>query len=86
MTFTDQQVEWIVVEVIRRLGLMQKEATTELHATTAELTMNDKLITLRSLEGKLTGISRLSVTNRAVVTPAARDELKQRQITLIRQA
>ena len=86
MTFTEQQVEWIVVEVIRRLGLMQKDAGVETNSPSAELTLNDKLITLRSLEGKLTGISRLSVSNRAVVTPAVRDELKQRQITLIRQA
>jgi len=86
MTFTEQQVERIVVEVIRRLGLMHNDAAAEPHSNTAELTLNDKVITLRLLEGRLTGISRLSVSNRAIVTPAVRDELNQRQITLVRKA
>lgn len=83
MTFTEQQVEWIVLEVIRRLS-QQGVAVGERNSTTVELTMSDKVITLRTLEGKLSGISRLSVSNRAVVTPAARDELRHRKIELIR--
>ena len=101
MTFTEQQVEWIVVEVLRRLGFgvaMGREAN---HGSPAanppssaapptathldELRFNDGVITLWLIEGRLRGVTRVIIPPRAVVTPAVKDELKQRQIELVRE-
>jgi hypothetical protein len=90
MTFTQEQVERIVVEVIRRLGLLEDSATRvavgERSSTTAELRLSDKVITTRTIENRLTGVSRLLVPPKAIVTPAVKDELKARKIELVRQA
>ncbi|MCU0877702.1 MAG: hypothetical protein MUF06_07970, partial [Pirellulaceae bacterium] len=81
MTFTPEQVERIVLEVIRRLGLLSAGsagvavgeqtgvAASKHSSTTAELTLSDKVITIRSIEGRLAGIERLVVAAKAVVTP-----------------
>ena len=76
MTFTEEQVAAIVVEVIRRLRLLdsnQGVAVDERSSTTAELTLTDKLVTTRTIETRLSGVSRLLVNSRAVVTPAVKD-------------
>jgi len=80
MTFTEQQVETIVLEVLRRLGLVESSSQN----TGSELSLADHVVTMRSVEGRLTGINRLTVDPRAVVTPAVKDELKQRHIELVR--
>ena len=92
MTFTEEQVAAIVVEVIRRLGLLDTipkrqrgVAVGERSSTTAELTLTDKVITTRTIENRLTGVHRLLVQPRAVVTPAVKDELKKHKIELVRQ-
>jgi hypothetical protein len=85
MTFTEQQVEWIVVEVIRRLGALadnNRVAVKEHSSVTVELALHDKVITMRSLEGRLSSVTRIVVPPRAVVTPAVKDELKTRRIEL----
>jgi hypothetical protein len=74
----------IVVEVIRRLGLMDTNPKCQ-RGSASDLTLTDKLITTRTIENRLTGVSRLVVPNRAVVTPAVKDELKKHQIELVRQ-
>ena len=80
MTLSEEQVEWIVREVLRRLGVPGDERSSP---PAVELTISESLVTMRSLEGRLTGIKRLVVPQRAVVTPAVKDELKQRQIELV---
>jgi len=85
MTYTEQDVERIVVEVIRRLGLLSSPGSTA-PVNGNELTLAERVVTMRSLEGKLAGIARLVVPARAVVTPSVRDELNDRQIELIRRA
>ena len=80
MTFTEQQVETIVLEVLRRLGLIESSQ----QITSSELSLTDRVVTMRSIEGRLAGIHRLPVGPRAVVTPAVKDELKQRHIELVR--
>ena len=84
MTFSEKQVEWIVVEVIRRLGLLEGEAVDECNANTTELKVPDQVVTLRLLGGRLSDISRVVVSQRAVVTPAVKDELRMRKIELVR--
>lgn len=73
-------VEFIVREVIRRLTSAAPAA-----ASSGELTVGERLITLATLHGKLDGVARVCVSKRAVVTPAVRDELSKRQIELKRQ-
>jgi hypothetical protein len=57
----------------------------ERSSNTADLTFTDKVITTRTIENRLSGVSRLLVPKRAVVTPAVKDELKKHQIELVRQ-
>lgn len=86
MTFTPEQVETIVLEVIRRLGLLKDGvALGERSLTTADLTLTEKVITMRLVEKRLAGITRLVVARRAVVTPAVKDELKKHKVELVRQ-
>jgi microcompartment protein CcmK/EutM len=80
MTYSEQDVERIVLEVIRRLGLVGSPSAT----ATNELAVSERVVTMRSIEGKLAGINRLIVSGRAVVTPAVKDELRQRNIELVR--
>ena len=86
MTFTEQQVEWIVVEVLRRLGVAEGKPRSATAGSAGELRLTERVVTLRSIEGRLAGVTRVVVSARAVITPAARDELKQRTIELIRES
>jgi hypothetical protein len=83
MTFTEQQIEWIVMEVLRRLGVMGDVKTSARAAAANELRLEDRVVTLRSIEGRLSDVTRLVVGPRAIVTPAVKDELKQRKVELI---
>jgi hypothetical protein len=90
MTFTEEQVAAIVVEVIRRLRLLENSQgqgvpVFERSSNTAELTLTEKLVTTRTIENRLTGLKRLLIQRGAVVTPAVKDELKKHQIELVRQ-
>lgn len=93
MTMVDQKydaefMELVVREVIRRLMADGRLSLTGTAAVAAprELQISERLVTLATLSGKLDGIARVVVPRRAVVTPAARDELKQRRIELQRGA
>ena len=82
MTYSEEQVEWIVTEVLRRLGVTQSEQRpASIHG--GELHVADRVVTMRLVAGRLNGVSRLVVPLRAVVTPAVKDELKQRKIELV---
>jgi hypothetical protein len=47
----------------------------------SELKLSEKIITLQSLKGRLDGVTKVIVADRAIVTPAVKDELKDRKIT-----
>lgn len=97
MTLTAEQIDWIVQEVVRRLKALDGQAAVsersaavaggERSSTTAaqanELKLSERVITMRSLEGRLANVSRVVVQPRAVVTPAVKDELKARKIALV---
>jgi len=84
MTFTEEQVERIVVEVLRRLGVAGRVARDERSSSPGtELRITDRVVTMRSIEGRLNGVTQITVRRRAVITPAVRDELKQRKIELV---
>ena len=88
MTFTEADVERIVVEVIRRLRAMESP-----HIPVAgkrnvlvghELVLTERVITMRTIDGRLAGVQRLLVPPKSVVTPAVRDELRTHKIELVR--
>jgi hypothetical protein len=88
MTFTEQEVEKIVVEVIRRLGLLgaAEAERGQAHSNpNGQLDLPDRVVTLRHIEGRLVGVKRVVVQPRAVITPAVQDELRQQKIELVRE-
>ena len=84
MTYTEEQVAAIVVEVIPPAGADRHQPDAPAREF-LDLTLTDKLITTRTIENRLSGVSRLLVPKRTVVTPAVKDELKKHQIELVRQ-
>jgi hypothetical protein len=84
MSFTEQEVERIVLEVLRRLGVSGRVAGDERSSSPGtELRIADRVVTMRLIEGRLKEVTRIVVKRRAVVTPAVKDELKQRKIELV---
>jgi len=79
MTVTPEQLEWIVQEVIRRLRAADGNPP-----AAGDLRLTDHVVTLTALKDRLTSVRRVVVPAKAVVTPAVRDELKSRQIELVR--
>ena len=82
MTLSNEQLEWIVQEVVRRLNGAAKQETAP--PTVQELSINDQLITTYTLEGRLNKVTQLTIATRAVITPAAKDLLKDRGVQLVR--
>ena len=81
MTLTAEEIERIVQEVIRRLTSAGVQVT-RLKPT---LVLEDRLVTLASIEGRLEGIKQLVVLPKAIVTPSVRDELRDKNVELVRQ-
>jgi hypothetical protein len=98
MTLTPEQVERVVAEVVRRLTKVERfsesfgsgtpvsdSQDSESRATTGgTLHIREHLVTMATLDGRLASATRLIVPQRAIVTPQVRDELKKRQIELVR--
>ena len=85
MTFTEADVERIVAEVIRRLRAMESSPAPATPAPIVhDLVLTERVITTRTVEGRLGGVQRLLVPAKAVVTPAVRDELRKHKIELVR--
>jgi hypothetical protein len=83
MTFTEEQFERIVTEVIRRLGLAGAEHNRSAPAAGTDLRLAERVVTMRTIETRLSRVKRVVVEPRAVVTPAVKDELKARKIELV---
>lgn len=81
MRITDEEIERIVREVIRRL----MSAGVRIEKTDSTLKLESRLVTLATIEGQLEGIQQLVVLQKAVVTPSVRDELRDKKIELVRQ-
>lgn len=79
-------VETIVAEVMRRLSAQGVRVTAAEDTGATELEIATRVISLATLSGRLEGIGRLVVKADAVVTPSVRDELRQRNIELVRQS
>ncbi len=88
MKYDLELVEYVVREVIRRLTadgrFVPHNAAPTSPVAQRELTVTDRLVTLATLQDKLEGITQITIARRSVITPAVRDELKQRMIELKR--
>ncbi len=83
MTLSQEQLDWIVNEVVRRvLATLNTDGTKP--ATASTLALDERLITLETLRDRLQGVSTLEVKPKAIVTPAVVDLLKERNVTLRR--
>ncbi|MBM4093641.1 MAG: hypothetical protein FJ276_30175 [Planctomycetes bacterium] len=89
MSDTARYIESVVLEVVRRLGLLTEAASESVgrapdNAAAAKqpLVVTARLITLATLAGKLDNVRRLVVVPNAVVTPAVKDELRRRGIAV----
>src|SRR5438552_2986678 len=78
MNLTQHDIDWIVAEVVRRLKNLSGG-----RQATDPTPISDKVVTLETLR-KYQQQAELVVLSRAIVTPAARDELKKRNIRLVR--
>jgi hypothetical protein len=85
------QLEWIVREVVRRLregsatgAANAASAPAPLPTPDAHIMLPQSLITTATLEHKLAGVTQITISKRAVVTPSARDLLKESNIALTR--
>lgn len=83
MTLNQEQLEWIVSEVVRRLLAATANGAAPSPAA-GTLTLEERLVTLETLRGRLGGVSQLEVKPKAVVTPAVVDFLKECGVKLCR--
>lgn len=94
MQTTSAEIETIIRIVVERLRAMSagKSATSatqpplRVEAPRHALRIEERLVTLESLRGRLEGIQVVEVNPKAVVTPAVMDELRQQKIRLERVA
>lgn len=86
MTLSAEQLEWIVAEVVKRLRAETScgcQSSAKLQAA-GVVEIADKVVTTSTLRDRLEGIASIRVSRRAIVTPAAVDELRQRGVSLVR--
>lgn len=78
---TDADIERIVQEVIRRLLSLGMQVKTKPQET---LAIDDRVISLATIQGRLEGVRQVLVQPKAVVTPSVRDELRYKKIEIVR--
>jgi hypothetical protein len=83
MKLDPEQLEWIVREVLRRLT-DGRETAKHAPMVHGDLYLTDALVTTETLRGRLTDVRRIAVQTKAVVTPAAKDLLRDHDVKLIR--
>ncbi|MCE9606733.1 MAG: hypothetical protein K8U03_17725 [Planctomycetia bacterium] len=92
MNVTADEIERIVRDVMSRLasersvGPKTVETETKQAVVANELVVEGRVVALEDLRGRLPGIARLSIAERAIVTPAVRDLLREKKIALVRRA
>lgn len=64
------------------IGRLVEEVLTRISAPATVVALNSRVLTLAELEGKLDRAEQIIVPPRAVITPAARDELNRRGIAI----
>jgi hypothetical protein len=82
------RIERIVREVLAEMGLAPADAngsTASAPAATTRLRIADRVVAAAELAGRIEGVREIVVARRAVLTPAAIDLLKSRNIAVIRE-
>ncbi|MBX3434915.1 MAG: hypothetical protein KF847_16475 [Pirellulales bacterium] len=82
MQLSPEQLEWIVAEVVRRL---REQGLADGAAPAGELVLAERVVTVATVSQRLGGVARVRVARGAVVTPAARDLLKDHGVALVRE-
>lgn len=90
MILNDEQLGWIVQEVVRclRAELEDDAPSITLCPRTVErdtLTLDQHVVATETLHGKLDGVKRVKVVQRTVITPAAIDLLRDRGVEIVRE-
>lgn len=78
----DEFVERIVREVIRRLRAQEKGV----RSADSAVVLSQRVITAASIETVPTGTREITIAARAILTPLARDDARDRGIRIIRQS
>lgn len=91
MNASAEDIQRIVDEVVRRLCNSVSDGS-DVEPTTVsapihndrggDVRLNERVISLDSLDERIQGVDRIVLSARAVITPAARDELRQRGIVV----
>lgn len=74
------EIERIVREVLAEMSA--RAATSRPAESGLELIVTEKVVSAKEIEYKLDGVTRLVVTRGAIITPAARDLLRERKIAI----
>src|SRR3954451_10677790 len=84
----NRQIDAIVQAVLERLGrsagAQSAKAAAVPVANPGELTITDSVVSAKCLEGKLNNIQKVVVSARAVITPSARDLLRDKNVSITR--
>lgn len=85
---TTQQIERIVREIVSRLNngnaqVTQNGSSEKTENQVGTLTLTEKVVSVETLGGKLDNVSQLRLQPKAVLTPAARDELRDKGIEIL---
>ncbi len=73
------EIERIVRDVLAELSGTGRPAP---HPAGGELVVSEKVVSANTLEDRIDGVTRVVVPRGAVITPAARDLLRERQVTI----
>jgi hypothetical protein len=82
MSVSEADIDRVVREVLRRLAAMTPSPLEPAAAATT-VSLTTRVVTMAELKRKLDGVQRVEVPYRAVVTPAARDYLRERGVQLV---
>ena len=74
------EIERIVREVLAEV--LSRSETKNPASPTGELVVTEKVVSAKEIERRLDGVTRLVVVRGAIITPAARDLLKERKISI----
>ena len=83
-------IETIVREVVRRLNAMgANNVATTTNGSAAvppkSVAVGERVVAMASLNGRLDGVCQVVVRKDAIVTPLVMDELRDRNVALVRQ-
>jgi ribose 5-phosphate isomerase RpiB len=95
MAGQQRDIEWIVGEVMRRLmdvraagekAEAEQPPARKPSNESGHLRLSQRVVTTALVEGRLDGVRQVVVPARAVVTPAVRDALRKKRITIVSQS